>query len=247
MALHLSKRIRNAWRAFRPDEIGYKLAIDKFSGFDVAFRKGTADERVIAHSFDNDIFLRGVPEYQPKDDHIILDVGAHIGTLALLAASHLRSGRVHAIEASQESFDYLRLNAALNPKLPVTTHHLALAGHDGTVTLHHDRKNWGHSIMKQLSSGGESVPAMSLTSFMTKFAIERIDFMKFNCEGAEFPILLNTPVNDLKRVAAMLVLYHVDLAEGYRLGTLTEHLQAAGFRPESRNVEGDRGWLVCTR
>lgn len=203
---YLKKRLRNAIASFHPGEINYKLAIGEFSGFSVAFREGTADEKVIGHSFDNDIFFAGVPEYVPSPDDIIIDVGAHIGTFSVLAASKAPSGKVHAVEASQETFNYLRVNAALNPHLPIQVHHLALTDQDGEVTLHHDRGNWGHSIMKELSPRGERVPAKSLASFFAENGIQRVAYMKFNCEGAEYPILMSAPDNLLRHVGKMLIL-----------------------------------------
>src|SRR6266581_833576 len=59
------------------------LAIGSFGGFEIAYRKNTADESVIADSFENDIFFSGVPEYQPEEGHVIIDIGAHIGTFSL--------------------------------------------------------------------------------------------------------------------------------------------------------------------
>ena len=137
------RSLRNAWASFRPDEIGYTLSIGRFGDFNVAFRRGTADDAVIRESFDDDIFFSGVPQYQPRETDVILDIGAHIGTFSLLAASKAPKGTVHAIEASQETFNYLRINCALNPSLLIVPHHLALSDHDGEVTLHHDRGNWG--------------------------------------------------------------------------------------------------------
>ncbi len=247
MKLHLKKRFRNAKAAFHPGEANYQLAINRFGNFDVAYRQGTADEKVIAHSFDNDIFFAGVPEYRPAPSDVVIDIGAHIGTFALAAASKAPKGAVHAIEASAETHNYLRVNAALNPVLNVIPHRLALTDKDGEVTLHHDRGNWGHSIMKQLSPRGERVQAMSLPSFMAANNIGDVSFIKFNCEGAEFPILLTTPPEILRKVKMMLVLYHVDLVEGATLEALIDKLAQAGFETDIRQKRNTRGWIVATR
>lgn len=244
---YLKKRLRNAIASFHPGEVNYKLAIGEFGGFHVAYREATADESVIAHSFDNDIFFAGVPEYSPSPGDVIIDVGAHIGTFSLLAASKAPAGRVHAIEASQETFNYLRVNSTLNPQLPIVVHHLALTDFDGEVTLHHDRGNWGHSIMKQLSPRGERVRATSLASFVSANQIEQIAFMKFNCEGAEYPILMSAPDELLGRVDKMLILYHTDLAEGYTLQGLIDRLQRVGFETELRQQRTTRGWMIAQR
>jgi FkbM family methyltransferase len=174
-------------------------------------------------------------------------VGAHIGTFSLLAATKVPHGRVLAIEASMETYNFLRVNIALNNLQNVTPVHLALADGPGFTVLHHDQGNWGHSIMKQFSSHGEQVPKNSLSGFCAEHNITKIGLIKFNCEGAEFPILLNTPVEFLRNVRAMLVLYHCDLVSGYSREDLLEHLRSAGFTTAIRNENGERGWIVASR
>ena len=243
----LRRSVGNARRAFHPNEFGYRLAIGRHGGFRVAYRSGTADEAVIQHSFENDIFFPAIPEYEPAQGDVILDVGAHIGTFALLAARKVVSGRVFAIEASQETFDYLQINIALNGLGNVEASHVALGGVSGRTVLYHDRGNWGHSIMKQLSSVGEYVDALTLADYMEEHCIERCALAKFNCEGAEFPILLSASEDTLARIDNMLVLYHCDIADGYDVDGLTAHLRAQGYRIELRNREGFRGWIVAQR
>jgi FkbM family methyltransferase len=247
MRLNLRKRLSNAARSFHDGESNYRLKVDDFGGFKVAYRSGTADEKVIAHSFANDIFFVALPQYLPGPADVMIDVGAHIGTFSLMSARKSPRGRVFAIEASRETYDYLRINIALNGADTVSAHHLALLDRPGTTWLHHDRGNWGHSVMKRLSGRGEEVATDSLAGFMAKNAITHCDFMKFNCEGAEFPILLSTPVEVLSRVDQMLVLYHLDLAETANLESLLNHLAAAGFRCEVQRKRETRGWIIATK
>jgi FkbM family methyltransferase len=242
----LRRRLRCVASAFNAGE-RYQMAIGDFGGFQVAYRTATADEDVLDDSFENDIFLTELPEYESQLGDTILDVGAHIGTFSLLAATKVPHGRVLAIEASMETYNFLRVNIALNNLQNVTPVHLALADGPGFTVLHHDQGNWGHSIMKQFSSHGEQVPKNSLSGFCAEHNITKIGLIKFNCEGAEFPILLNTPVEFLRNVRAMLVLYHCDLVSGYSREDLLEHLRSAGFTTAIRNENGERGWIVASR
>jgi FkbM family methyltransferase len=247
MKWRLKERMRNAARSFRPGEFDYKLSIERIDGLEVAFRQGTADEKVIRHILRNANFFNGVPEYAPGPEDVVVDIGAHIGTFALLSASKSPRGRVHAVEASRETFNYLRVNAALNAGLPISTYHLALSDRDGEVRLHHDRGSWGHSITARLSNSGETVRSATLATFFDEQGIGAVDFMKFNCEGAEFPILMSAPEAVLAAVRRMLVLYHLDRADGASLEALLEKLQRAGFRTELRNQRPTRGWIVAQR
>lgn len=242
----LEKSLRQAAHAFSTaTEFDYKLGLRTYGAFEVAFREGTVDEAVLDHSFDRDIFLPGMPEYVPDDDDLVIDVGAHIGTFTMLVSPQVR--RVFAIEASQETYNYLRVNCLINGLDNVETFHIALGGSEGTASLFHAPENWGHSIMTGSAQHSESVPMTTLQTFMRDHEISHCDFLRFNCEGAEFPILLGTPPEVLSLVDAMLVLYHCDFAPRYSPEMLESHLASAGFDTEIRNRSTDRGWIVATR
>ncbi len=231
---------------YSPDTaIGRALDIGSFSGFEIAYRRGTTDEDVIAECFDHDIFFAGVPEYRPAEDHIIIDVGAHIGTFSLLAASKVPKGQVYAIEASIETFNLLRINVALNHAANIDPSHLALADNQGTCTLYYDLGHWGHTIVKPLGGHGETVSTDSLASFLKARNISRCHFMKLNCEGAEFPILLSAPVEVLQRFNMMLILYHCDLYTKYSKQDLVAHLRVSGFNTTIRETTHERGWIIA--
>ena len=144
------------------------LSIGRFDGTYVAYRRGTSDEDVLAHSFGRDIFLSGVPEYEPRAGDIVLDVGAHIGDFALLAARRVGDGRVHAVEACRETCGILCINIALNRASNIVPSHLALAGHDGICTLFHapPGESWGDSTTHDYAADSEEVPGRSLRSFL---------------------------------------------------------------------------------
>jgi FkbM family methyltransferase len=221
------------------------VKIGSFSRFEMAYRQGTADESVLDDSFDHDIFFRGVPEYQPQPEDVIIDVGSHIGTFAVLAASMAPRGCVYAIEACQDSFTLLRLNRALNRAENLSAHHLALADRRGTCTLYYDTGNWGHSVVRQTSGASETVECCTLPQFFEDNAIGTCDFIKFNCEGAEFPVLLASPAGLLRRIRMLLVLYHCDLWPANPVEELVSHLESSGFECTIRNRTGYRGWIVA--
>jgi FkbM family methyltransferase len=223
------------------------LAIGSFGGFDIAYRKNTADETVIRHSFNNDSFFSLVPEYHPEEGHVIIDIGAHIGTFSLLASSKVGQGKVYAIEACEDSFNLLRINVALNQCANISIYHLAMADKEGTCTLYHDTGNWGHSIVKNFLRFSENVKSCTLTAFFESNRITECNFMKLNCEGSEFPILLSTPSNVLQRIGIILVLYHCDLWSNNTEADLILQLESSGFNCVIQNQSEKRGWIIATR
>ncbi len=222
-----------------------RVAFEKFGGFEVAYRASTADEDVIAHSFDNDIFLSAVPEYKPRADHVVLDVGAHIGTFSILCAPNI--AHVHAIEASKETAALAQINKALNRAYNMSVHQVALAEHGGNITLHHAHGNWGHSTVARRSDRNETVPACTLTAFLDAQGVESCQLLKMNIEGGEFPVILNTDKAVLSRFELMVILYHCDLWNKNSEDDLVTHLDAAGFDCRIENRSKHRGWIIATR
>jgi len=239
MARHLMPRRR-------PDGAS-SLDIRRFGSFEIAYRRRTADEQVIDESLGG-LFFSNVPEYQPHDGDVIVDVGAHIGTFALASSTKVGSvGHVHAIEASEDSFNMLRINVALNRADNVSAYHLAMTDRNGMCTLYHDSGNWGHSTVKQLSDSSEETNCCTLTRFFEANGIQQCAFMKLNCEGGEFPILLSTAPGMLRRIRTMLVLYHCDLWERNTPADLVAHLERSGFHCRLHNCSDRRGWLIAAQ
>lgn len=220
------------------------IRIAKVGEFDIAYREKTSDVAVLRHSFESDIYLTGVPEYSPLPHHVILDVGAHIGTFSLLASSV--AGRVYAIEPCFESFNLCQMNVRLNRlSNRITVSHLALSDQQGECTLHYSEGNWGHTIMRRLSGGGEQVQALTLSEFLRVNGVTHCDFMKMNCEGAEFPIILKSSCETLRQIRMLVVLYHCDLCSMANEHDLLAHLRTCGFEAAIRNRIDQRGWIVA--
>jgi FkbM family methyltransferase len=240
------RRVKNSAAAFRVGESAYTLAIAPIGRFEVAYRRGTTDDDQLRHSFDNDAFFAEVPEYVAGPGDTILDVGAHIGTFALLASSKVPNGHVYTVEPSEENFNLLRINLTLNKCENVTPQRIALSDRDGVVTLYHREWNLGHSITRP-TMHGEEVPTTTLQGFFDLHNIEKVDFAKFNCEGAEFPIILSTRREQLRKITIILVLYHEDLAASHNHRQLMAHLSACGFDTRLTRQKNARGWIIARR
>jgi len=210
-----------------------------FDGVRIFYRPGTVDEYVLDEQFNQYAFLSGVPEYHPHWGDVIIDVGAHIGAFSLLVASKVPLSKVYSIEPSKDNFRLLQINVMANQFDNVKIYNLALGERRGMISLFHNPEgNWGHSIIREFSGKSEIVLMDSLENFMGDNDIDRCDYLKMNCEGAEFPILLGAPANVLARIKVMLVYYHLDLASTHSYVELIDRLVKCGFvcsiRPENR-------------
>ncbi|KPK97164.1 MAG: hypothetical protein AMJ95_10480 [Omnitrophica WOR_2 bacterium SM23_72] len=226
------------------------MAVATVGKFKICYREDSADEGVLKlYSFENDVYFKKVPEYHPKAGHTIIDVGAHIGTFSILAASKVTQGKVFAIEACQDTFNYLKKNTELNGFKNIIPEHLALCDKSGTIRLYHDltEGSWGDTIVKKVSDSFEDCPCDTLEGFLKSRNIACCHFLKINCEGAEFGIILSASKQTLRKIKVFHISYHSDLADGCSENELMKYLKEAGFYVRKIHTGEKRGWLIAIR
>lgn len=118
-----------------------------------------------------------------QDDYVCLDIGANIGMKSLMLAQFVPHGKVVAVEAAPVIGRVLDLNIAASKETNIIVSHSAISDADGEVTFAEDSA-YGH-----ISSSGVSVPARRVSTLLAENGLERLDFVKIDVEGFEFPIL----------------------------------------------------------
>ena len=223
-----------------------------YNGLNIYYRENTADEAVLGHSFDQDIFFSAIPYYHLPKNAVVIDVGAHIGTFSLLMACKSPGGKFYALEPAQDTFDVLEKNVIENnlarELIPCK---LALFNNNSSIKLFHDEMsgNWGHSIVSELSKTYEEVETMTLDTFFEKNNIQHCDLIKFNCEGAEFKIIENVSTKTLNKINTWIILYHKDLEKGGDQNKIISRLKKNGYIVNLIRVSDDnkRGWITATK
>lgn len=237
------------WHPEHQSKFKIKMKQTSVGKFKIMYRENTSDEEVIKYSFDNDIFYKDLHEYSPRKNDCIIDVGAHIGTFTLLSADKAFEGKVFSFEPCLGTFRLLECNLNLNDFKNIKLFRQALSGQTGKARLYYDSEygNWGHTITKNLLNDGEDVETISLADFFKNEKINRCNFIKFNCEGAEFDIILSTPPEILRRIDNILVLYHEDLVESRNHHDLIKYLKENGFSINviNQSTNPPRGWIIA--
>lgn len=199
----------------------FEVALDSAKHKRIArmqLRDGTVIENVAGnHSLLDlvyEIFVKNVYCRQVAigDDDIVVDIGANVGVFTLYAA-HRTSGEIFSVEPVPQLVTGLERNLQLNGLRNVHVHCCALGGSDGILDL---------------GSWGGTAPIISLQRFMDENHLEKIDFLKMDCEGAEGDIFQLTPPAYLKRIRKIALEFH-DGTSGLTHGELAELLQKLGF------------------
>lgn len=121
---------------------------------------------------------------------VVVDVGANIGYYTLLAARAVGpEGRIVAFEPDPLNFELLSRNVASNGFADrVILMQCAITDHNGSVTLFHDRDNFGaHSFAEEnlASSGSVEVSCSTLAQVLDAHGIDCVDLLKMDVQGAE--------------------------------------------------------------
>jgi len=112
---------------------------------------------------------------------LVLDLGAHLGTFSLAAAT--RGHRVVAIEASPRNAEFLRASRRANGFDRLRVVEVAVSDAPGTVRFRPEGA-WGQ-ITEGWSPGVVEVQARPVSQILAEHDVERVDFVKLDVEGSE--------------------------------------------------------------
>jgi FkbM family methyltransferase len=142
---------------------------------------------------------------------VVVDIGANIGVFSLLAAER-QSSRVFAFEPYPENIRFLKQNVSANRMMNVTICESAVSDLSGWQRLYVNTNPAGHSLyVTSAVDGGPDdvrIPTTTLPEIMDTNHLDRVDFLKIDCEGSEGAILLSTPADYLKRIGRLAIEFH---------------------------------------
>ncbi|MDE1869308.1 MAG: FkbM family methyltransferase [Candidatus Micrarchaeota archaeon] len=167
----------------------------------------------------------------------VLDVGASIGDSSMYFA--LNGARhVYAFEPYPHPFSVARKNISANrlsAKITVINEGL---GKPGFVRLAHEENTVGMPVTE--SKSGKRTRINSLKDIADRYDLKDAA-LKIDCEGCEYPIILDADENTLRRFSSIMIEYH------YGYANLASKLKSAGFSVEQtkpRLMPGPNGWWM---
>jgi len=161
---------------------------------------------------------------------VIVDIGAHYGYFSLFAALNTaEDSRIIALEPSPTNFSILNRNLTVAGLKNIQAIQAAIAKQSGPVTLFRSH-SFNHSLYPSDQDGTrDTVPGITLSQLFEQQQLSTIDFLKIDCEGAEYPILLEASPSLLSRIQTISLEFHDLRQKGYAPDDLAEHLRKNGF------------------
>lgn len=161
-------------------------------------RESTSDLSTIGSTFR--LWGHLVDEYGLRDirsDGLLVDVGAHVGTVAIAFLLDNPNARAVAVEPLPENVDLIRMNAeSAGVTDRLTIYERTIGG--TTVHYGYDDHRYIGNIGGSTANTAISVPSISLSTIA--LAHGPIDVLKLDCEGCEWSALADPVVAKVRLI-----------------------------------------------
>ena len=190
--------------------------------------------------FMDECYLAGL-ERAVASDATIVDIGANAGYFTMFAASMFPQARLLAYEPIPVNYAQLARHRDLNPSRNIYCFAAAVSGYCGELRLSFDATDSFTTSATILSSNATAsssctVACVTLGQVFEVNGIEKCDWLKMDCEGAEYDILYSAPPDMLKRVDQISMEVHRGEGDDQNIDALEAFLKQQGFLTRRRPV-----------
>jgi FkbM family methyltransferase len=145
-----------------------------------------------------------------QDGWTVLDIGAGLGDFAVQVAKSRPHSTTYAYEPFPQSFALLQENLRLNGIQNVQAFPLAISAQSGPACFHVTAEAVAHTTVGREDSAEHTiqVPAITLDEAFAELHLSQCDYLKMDCEGAEYGIFFHTSSQTLQRIQHLCLEYH---------------------------------------
>ena len=169
-----------------------------------------------------------------KTGWTIVDIGGGLGDFTVFAA-RVADSDVHVYEPFPESYSLLQENLRHNQLENVQVYAEAVSGEQGQLHL---ATGTGVAVRHSTAQNDEdadlAVGAVTLANVIERLKSKHIDFLKMDCEGGEYDILLKADDTSLDAITHICMEYHDNLTP-HTHHELVQFLSEKGFTIKTYN------------
>ena len=158
----------------------------------------------------------------------IIDVGAHIGIFSLYASQFCTNGKIFCYEPSAENYRLLQDNLLQIQIVNVFANNIAVSNSNDTVNLYINPDNTAHSIYDSTSKSIH-VKSQTLQNIFDINNIQSCDYLKLDCEGAEYEIIESLPDDYFRKIKQIYIEYHFGDTKLDMLDSMIKKLERLSF------------------
>jgi len=132
----------------------------------------------------------GIRKIDFKPNDVVIDIGANIGIFSIYLAILHPEITIYSFEPSIVNYEHFLVNIAQNKVTNVQPFNLALTDNSRDIWISVNEDNSGGACMYAPISGHCNISkSTTLDNFITEKNIDKVKFLKCDCEGAEYEIL----------------------------------------------------------
>jgi len=215
---------------------GKKIIFDRFcqvNNLRLNFKTNQDEFFVLKSIFEDREYSDYFPFYRKVT---IIDIGAHFGYFSIFANKNTDpDSLIIAIEPGKSNFNRLVNNIQDNALTNIKSLNYAVSGKSGPVKLHLGR-SLNHSIVENYllnqnqDNDFELIEAKTLEEIVIENRLGKVDFLKMDCEGAEYSIMENSPGYIYDRITTISMEFHDLKDKKYTGENLVRILIKNGFK-----------------
>jgi len=214
------------------------------SGIKIKLRVNSSDLMAFTH-----VWL--IEEYSGRnftfnDSDIIIDIGSHIGLFTLYASQFCKQGKIICYEPIKENYQLLLSNIELNHLSNVECYNKAVSKSNSPIRIYINSDESGHSMFDPQENFID-VDSISLQQIIDDHHIDSIDFLKIDCEGAEYEIIENLPKSRFSQIKKMIIEYHLADKKPFLLKNLLNTLESNSFKISKKPLFSNIGFLYVEK
>ena len=181
-----------------------------------------------------------------NDSDIVIDIGAHIGLFALFASQFCKQGKIFCFEPIKENYELLVENINSNKIKNIIPFNFAVSKESDSVKIFLNDDYSGHSMFLE-TNNFVIVKSKSLLDIFSENNIQECNFLKLDCEGAEYDIINSLPSDFLNKIKKSVIEYHLADTHPKLLEQLIKKLRKCSFIVNTRPLFSDIGFLFANK
>ena len=181
-----------------------------------------------------------------KQNDVIIDIGSHIGLFTLYASQFCTNGRIYSYEPIKENFELLSINLEKNNLKHVKKFNSAVSKSNTFVEIFINKDEAGHSMFSKTSKGIK-INSVTLQKIFDDNKIQNCNFLKLDCEGAEYEIIDTLPNEYFNKIEKIVMEYHLEDSNPEFIIKLKEKLISQMFEIEIFPTMDGMGMLYAKK
>jgi len=201
-------------------------------------------------NFFDDAYFKHIPDsvLANKPNPVIIDIGANVGFFSLATFSRFPGAELYSFEPHPYCFKVMSDYKNAFGKYNWNINQKAVSDQNGELTLNTSTVSGFTTKASVYENDVEKAEefvaqAIKFDTFLSENNITHIDFMKLDCEGAEFSILYGLTNDVFEMVDSFSIEAHKGEKENQNINALNEFIQTRGYSTKIQNDGYDSGYI----